>query len=57
MKPITVAELIKQLQALPQDSIVFSEGCDCVDKAGGAKVYDVGEVIVFRADYVEGTHQ
>lgn len=34
---ITVAELIKQLQQLPQDLPVQAEGCDCYGEAKGAR--------------------
>ena len=37
-KPITVAELIAQLQALPQDAYVHTEGCDCSGPCSGAEI-------------------
>ena len=33
---ITVAKLIEQLQALPQDAFVLTEGCDCDGPCSGA---------------------
>jgi len=48
-KAITVAELIEQLQALPQDAVVLSEGCDCDGEAKGATLQSPGVVIVERA--------
>lgn len=37
-KQITVRELIEQLQTLPPDLPVQSEGCDCCGAASGAEV-------------------
>ena len=37
-KPITVAELIARLQALPQDAYVHTEGCDCSGPCSGARL-------------------
>jgi hypothetical protein len=34
---VTVAEMIAILQRLPQDALVYSEGCDCTGKANGAE--------------------
>lgn len=51
MKPITVAELILQLQNLPQDFIVSAEGCDCEGDAAGARISNEtcdDRVLVFR---------
>ncbi len=54
-KPITVAQLIEQLRALPQDAYVLTEGCDCVgpcsgvdNKEGYAKR---GQVVLRRDDF------
>lgn len=41
-KAITVRDLIEQLQKLPQDAPVHSDGCDCEGEARGAKLYDFG---------------
>ena len=64
MKILTVAELIEQLQTLPQDFVVLAEGCDCVGEAAGARLYkDRKEVIIFRQedeyewDQVEDTEE
>ena len=47
-KAITVAELIKLLQELPQDAEVFSEGCDCYGECSGASLMADGTVLVER---------
>lgn len=39
MKQLTVAELIELLKAMPQDALVFHEGCDCYGEANGV-VFD-----------------
>ena len=38
MKPVTVRELIAQLEALPPDAFVHTEGCDCVGPCSGARM-------------------
>lgn len=45
---VTVAELIVQLQALPQDAPVVTEGCDCYGPASGAALAYDGTVAVTR---------
>ena len=37
-KPMTVAELREKLAELPDDLIILSEGCDCIDVAVDARV-------------------
>ena len=31
-EPLTVAQAIAILQTMPQDAIIETEGCDCIDK-------------------------
>ena len=56
MKPITVKELIEQLQAMPPDAFVHTEGCDCVGPCSGARVANqrngetAGTVVLTRDD-------
>ncbi len=38
-KQITVSELISFLQKAPQDSLVFTEGCDCSGPSDGIDLY------------------
>ena len=39
--PITVKDLIEQLQKMPEYAIVLTEGCDCIGASNGIKL--VGE--------------
>jgi hypothetical protein len=41
---LTVAQLIKLLQAEPQDAVVEIEGCDCVGEAVGIESLERGRV-------------
>jgi hypothetical protein len=45
---ITVKELIKQLQEMPQDALVYSEGCDCVGPATGAAYDDSDNSVIIE---------
>ena len=55
MKPITVRELIAQLETMPPDAFVHTEGCDCVGPCSGARMADprreyAGTVVLTRDD-------
>lgn len=49
MEQLTVARLIKILQALEPDKLVFSEGCDCIGEAVG--VFADGNIVVISREY------
>ena len=40
---MTVAELLEQLQKLPQHLVVDAEGCDCVNEVRGAGNFEVDD--------------
>lgn len=48
---LTVAELVKILLTLPQDVLVWSEGCDCFGQIDGA-VYEESDntVVITRSN-------
>lgn len=56
---LTVAQLIKKLKAMPQDALVWHEGCDCLGKADDVKfeysdlVQETGYVLISR---INGTN-
>lgn len=54
LKPITVAELLVELQKLPPDAYVFTEGCDCTGPCSGAALDSAGNVTLQRDDYRSG---
>lgn len=39
-KPITVGRLKEMLQDVPDDLIVYSEGCDCTEEAYGIDIWE-----------------
>lgn len=41
-KQLTVAELIRLLQGMPQEALVWTEGCDCEGEANGVYYDDDG---------------
>ena len=45
---LTVAELIVALQAMPQDALVYHEGCDCIGDANGVCLESDGTVLITR---------
>lgn len=40
---LTVRELIAQLRKMPQDALVWHEGCDCSGAANGVEWYRTGD--------------
>lgn len=46
---LTVKQLIEILSKLPQDAIVWTEGCDCYGIASDALIQD-DHVMIFRGD-------
>ncbi len=44
----TVAELIVELQKMPQDAPVYTEGCDCIGTAVGVEIQQDGDVWITR---------
>jgi hypothetical protein len=52
-KPITVEALIKILETMPKDAIVYSEGCDCTGEAASATI----EKSSGSPDYVQVNRQ
>lgn len=48
MKPITVGALIAELQTLPQDAFVLTEGCDCEGPCSGVELS--GKQAVLKRD-------
>lgn len=59
-KHMTVGELVEMLKALPQDVLVYTEGCDCYGPSDGIRYEpnywgqfhkgDVRGVIILRND-------
>lgn len=47
---LTVAELIEMLQAMPQDAMVFHEGCDCIGNAHKVILENDGTVMITRSN-------
>ncbi len=47
-KHLTVAELIAELQKMPQDALVWHEGCDCFGEANGVRKDKDGTVTITR---------
>jgi hypothetical protein len=46
MAILTVRELIEQLQQLPQEAEVYTEGCDCINRAGKAELDSVENTVL-----------
>ena len=42
---LTIGRLRSLLQGIPDDYIVYSEGCDCVDNAGGIDINDIDRIV------------
>jgi len=50
-KQLTVKELIELLQKMPQDALVWHEGCDCFGKADGVVYRESrNSVLITRLD-------
>jgi hypothetical protein len=50
-KQLTVSKLIALLQSMPQDALVWTEGCDCYGAADGVKLSDTdGTVLITRCN-------
>lgn len=47
-KQLTVDELIKLLQSIPPDTLVLSQGCDCIEPAVGIILENNNQVIIAR---------
>jgi hypothetical protein len=50
MDRLTVKELIKQLQEMPQDAEVYTEGCDCYGDAAGVMQNADNSVLITRTE-------
>jgi hypothetical protein len=46
---MTVAEVIEKLRLMPQDALVYHEGCDCTGAADGVYLDDDGTVMITRS--------
>lgn len=50
--PLTVGELKRQLQDVPDDYVVHSDGCDCIEEAGSVEVDQVTRTLrVMRLEW------
>lgn len=47
---LTVAELIEALKAMPQDALVYHEGCDCYGNASAVHLESDGTVLIERSN-------
>jgi|GEM_PF-3734500 len=45
---MTVAEIIEALKNMPQDALVYHEGCDCIGAADGVELQNDGTVMISR---------
>jgi hypothetical protein len=49
---LTVGKLLELLKDEPPDLPIYSEGCDCIDLAGGVDLYENG-IMIERKDSIE----
>jgi hypothetical protein len=45
---MTVAEVIEALKTMPQDALVYHEGCDCNGAAASVELQNDGTVMITR---------
>jgi len=45
---MTVAQLIQKLKEMPQDSLVWHEGCDCWGRADNVELQEDGCILITR---------